>query len=389
MSSPCAMAWATGAAPRQAGRSEKCRFTHPRRGTSSAACGISAPYAVTGQHTGASARSRRRKPSSRGVGGLSTSRPTSAARSATGLGPTRRPRPAAASGRVMTAATSCRDLSSASSEGTAVAGVPANTRRIAYPAFPVSIARGTGRATVTRTSKRLAPGAVRRDFDLRDRLSPPFRLADLLHRQLPGDRVEPVDEQDAAQVIRLMLDASGQVTAALEGDRLPVHVETPGHHAVGPFGGVGEAGEGQAPLVVGLLLGRQLEIRVDQMTQLVVHVVGEHPQAHPDLWRGQAHAGRVQHGVGQVFDEPAELGVEGRDRVGRGAEHRVAEDADRHNADGGTVPSRSTPFAQAVTVYEVWAFLPALRGPAARAVAGERALNAALRAALATAGSGW
>ena len=148
MSSPCAMAWATGAAPRQAGSSEKCRFTHPCRGISSAACGISAPYAVTGQQSGASARRWRRKPSSRGVGGLSTSRPTSAARSATGLGPTRRPRPAGASGRVMTAATSCRDLSSASSEGTAAAGVPANTRRIlrprlvsrAAPAAPFSLA---------------------------------------------------------------------------------------------------------------------------------------------------------------------------------------------------------------------------------------------------------
>src|SRR5215469_8550860 len=257
MSSPCAMAWATGAAPRQAGSSEKCRFTQPCRGISRADRGISAPYAVTGQQSGASARRRRWKPSSRGVAGLSVSRPTSAARSATGLGPTRRPRPAGASGRVMTAATSCRDLSSASSDGTAVAGVPANTRRIAYLALSLRIARGTGRATVTRTSKRLAPGAVWRDFDLRDRLSPPFRLADLLHRQLPGDRDEPVDEQDAIQVIRLMLNASCQVTAALKGDRLPVHVEPPGHRAVGPFGGIGEAGKGQAALVVGLLLGRE------------------------------------------------------------------------------------------------------------------------------------
>ena len=55
----------------------------------------------------------------------------------------------------MTAATSCRDLSRASSEGTAAAGVPANTRRIAYPALPLRIARGTGRAAVTRTQNAL------------------------------------------------------------------------------------------------------------------------------------------------------------------------------------------------------------------------------------------
>src|SRR5215469_13121598 len=111
--------------------------------------------------------------------------------------------------------------------------------------------RATGRAAITRTSERLAPGAVRRDLDLRGRLPEPLRLTDLLHRQLPGDRVEPVDEQHAVQVIRLMLHAPGQVTGALQGDRLPVHIEALGYHAVGPFGGEGETGERQAPLVVG------------------------------------------------------------------------------------------------------------------------------------------
>ena len=94
MSSPCQMACGTGAAPRHAGSSEKCRFTQPCAGTSSAARGISAPYAVTGQQSGASARSRSRKAGSRGEAGLSTSMPALAAHSAMGLGPTCRPRPA-------------------------------------------------------------------------------------------------------------------------------------------------------------------------------------------------------------------------------------------------------------------------------------------------------
>ena len=42
-SSPCRMACATGAAPRQAGSNEKCRLTQPHRGRSSAARGIRAP----------------------------------------------------------------------------------------------------------------------------------------------------------------------------------------------------------------------------------------------------------------------------------------------------------------------------------------------------------
>src|SRR5699024_12798031 len=41
--SPAAIAACTGAAPRQAGSSEKCRFTHPCTGTSRASAGKSAP----------------------------------------------------------------------------------------------------------------------------------------------------------------------------------------------------------------------------------------------------------------------------------------------------------------------------------------------------------
>ena len=43
MSSPCRIACWTGAAPRQAGSTEKCRLTQPCAGMSSAVCGSSAP----------------------------------------------------------------------------------------------------------------------------------------------------------------------------------------------------------------------------------------------------------------------------------------------------------------------------------------------------------
>ena len=66
-----------------------------------------------------------------GEAGLSTSMPALAAHWATGLGPTCRPRPAAASGRVSTATTSCLDRSSSSRESTAVCGVPAKITRMA------------------------------------------------------------------------------------------------------------------------------------------------------------------------------------------------------------------------------------------------------------------
>ena len=128
ISSPAMTACWTGAAPRQAGSSEKCRLTQPCAGMSRATLGRSAPYATTGQQSGAISRSRARNSSSRGFTGLSTSMPASSARSATGLATSRRPRPAGASGRVTTAATSCRpDAIRASRAGTATSGVPAKT----------------------------------------------------------------------------------------------------------------------------------------------------------------------------------------------------------------------------------------------------------------------
>ena len=53
MSSPCRIACCTGAAPRQAGSSEKCRLIQPRRGISKADGGTSAPYATTATQSGA------------------------------------------------------------------------------------------------------------------------------------------------------------------------------------------------------------------------------------------------------------------------------------------------------------------------------------------------
>src|SRR5215218_7572170 len=112
--SPARMACCTGAAPRQAGSSEKCRLIHPYAGMSRTRCGSSAPYATTGQQSGAISASRVTKSSSRGRNGLRVSIPSSAARSATGLAVSFFPRPLGAS-----------------SEGTATSGVPAKTIRTA------------------------------------------------------------------------------------------------------------------------------------------------------------------------------------------------------------------------------------------------------------------
>ena len=74
---------------------------------------------------------------------------------------------------------------------------------------------------------------------------------------------------------------------------------------------------------------RQVEHRVDQVADLALDVPGEHPQADADLRRGQAGAGRLEHGVGEVLDQPPQLLVEVDDLDRRLAQDRVAEQADR------------------------------------------------------------
>ena len=65
-----------------------------------------------------------------------------------------------------------------------------------------------------------------------------------------------------------------------------------------------------------------------------VDVPGEDPQPDADLRGGQPGARRVQHGVGEVRDQPAQLLVEVGHRHGRGAQHRVAEQTDRLDGHG-------------------------------------------------------
>ena len=74
--------------------------------------------------------------------------------------------------------------------------------------------------------------------------------------------------------------------------------------------------------------------RVDEVAELAVDVPGEHPQADAELRRGQAGAGRVEHRVGQVRDEGAQLLVEVDHRRGGRAQHRVAEQPDRPDGHG-------------------------------------------------------
>ena len=114
LSSPARMARSTGAAPRQRGRSEKCRFTIGTCRSTSAR--MSVPKAkTTPSSTFASRTSATR---------LETGSPSSSAHCFTGVGASALPRPRRRSGAVTTSATSWPASCRARKKPTATSGVP-------------------------------------------------------------------------------------------------------------------------------------------------------------------------------------------------------------------------------------------------------------------------
>ena len=150
-SSPAQTECCTGAAPRHAGRHEKCRLTQPCSGMSRALCGSRAPYATTGQQSGRRSRSAAWNSGSRGWSGLRTGTPSSAASCATGLGVSFRPRPAGASGLVTTPTSSCARVGDRLQARQR--RPPAYRRRPASPVTPTG-RLGALRAHIARTSLR-------------------------------------------------------------------------------------------------------------------------------------------------------------------------------------------------------------------------------------------
>ena len=168
ISSPCRIACCTGAAPRQAGSSEKCRFTQPcarnveRRRRQQRAVGD--------DRRSSPARARaagRGTPGRRAAAESAPATPAAAASSATGGCVAWRPRPAGAGGRVITATTSCRE---------AEQGAQRRYRR-------------RGRTGERQPHRPPAVARVRADLDRRDGQSGrgrPRCLADRLHGRLAG-----------------------------------------------------------------------------------------------------------------------------------------------------------------------------------------------------------
>ena len=232
-SSPASSACCTGAAPRQAGSSEKCRLTQPCRGMSSAARGNSAPYATTGQQSGASRAAGRGTPG-RAAGGRQDSTPARRELPR----PARRQRAPAAGGRVgpgddgddLVAVAAAAPAGSAA----AAAGVPAKT-------------------SLRRAALRPAEQRVRAHLDHRRGLADPLGLPDRRHAPPSGLGVEPVDEEDAVEVVGLVLEAAGQWRCPRSATGSP-YMFSPCATTRSRREVEGQAGQRQAALVAFLLL---------------------------------------------------------------------------------------------------------------------------------------
>src|SRR5262249_42509932 len=141
--------------------------------------------------------------------GRSSARPSRSASAETGEGSSRRPRPRGRSGWLTTATTRWGPARSRASVGTAKSGVPKKTSRSAGAAAPLD--RG-GRAGLFALLAQL--------------LLAPARVHAALE---PADAV---DEEDAVEVVDLVLEAHGLEVFGLDLDRVPVEVGRAQAHAL-------------------------------------------------------------------------------------------------------------------------------------------------------------
>ena len=85
----------------------------------------------------------------------------------------------------------------------------------------------------------------------------------------------------------------------------------------------------QAALVAYLHPVALHDLRVDEAPDLVVVALHDaHPQQYPDLVCRQARAGGVEHGLGEIVDQPLDGHVHARDFFGLFAQDRMVESED-------------------------------------------------------------
>src|SRR5262245_5704114 len=194
--------------------------------------GRNCPKATTTPRSGACARSSRSTSGSPTRSGRSSATPARSASAETGEGPACRPRPRGRSGWLTTAATGCRPARSLSSVGTAKSGVPKKASR-SGALSPASARRPTRSADAQRgEAERSSSG---RGVGLRVGLD--LLLAKLLHAlahvHAALEPADAVDEEDAVEVVDLVLEAHRLEPLGLDLERVAVEIGRAQAHALG------------------------------------------------------------------------------------------------------------------------------------------------------------
>src|SRR5438067_4424502 len=291
------MARSTGAAPRHRGSSEKWTLSI---GTTASTWGrISFPNATTTPSRAPTSTTS----STRSV----TERPRSSAAAFTGLGTSVPPRPRFRSGCETTSATSWPSSTSIRSGWTATSGVPRKARR-------------------TRRLPLQAVGARRRPAPAELGIA----VAQLAQRLLALVGIEALEQQDAVEVVDLVLEQPGEHLVAFDRELVPVEVEAGDVHLLRPHDLEREPRHRQAALLVEPFAPRLCDRRVHDHVGpgVVLEVVDEEPLLHAHLGRRQPEPRRVVHRHEHVRGETGEHAVDVVDLGRPLAEDRVAEDAD-------------------------------------------------------------
>jgi len=190
---------------------------------------------------------------------------------------------------------------------------------------------------------------MRADMDGWRWLAEPLRLPDDAHRFAPSLWVQSVDEEDSIKVVGLVLNATRQQVAALDDDRLPVHVHSLGYDTHRALRVESEPGKGEAPLFAILYVGREVEVGVDEVADIIIDPVGEDPEGNANLGSRETGARCILHCLGQILHELAQLLVEGLDGGRWRTKDGIAHKSDRLNGHNPRVSSRpSNPISPTI-----------------------------------------
>src|SRR5690606_6193886 len=142
---------------------------------------------------------------------------------------------------------------------------------------------------------------------------------------------DTVGEEDAVQMIDLVLEDDGEIALGLDPHRLVVHVDRLDRHAPGTLDIAGPARNAEAALRPDLRPARLDDLRVEELQGRLLravlfifrHVDGDEPNALANLRRREANARRLEHRLEHVIGELADAVVRLADLHGLLPQYRI------------------------------------------------------------------